>query len=189
VRTSRTAGARLAARLLHVSLASQEPQTDGERQILAELRGISMDRTDGPWAYILREGNFQRRRVLTADQTAYLRAVRKRTKNYAGACWDNARRSVLLNDPESRLSYCDGKAFATFEPGGTRGHTLAHGWLLLDGVAAADLTLPTTVAFYGVVFSRKAVLEALDGAKSRQVPSLIDDWKRGWPLVRARISQ
>jgi hypothetical protein len=165
---------------------SQQPETDAERQILAELRASSGDRTDVPAAYILREGSFQRKRLLTADQTAYMREVRKRTKRYWQACWDNARRAILRHDPEGRLAYCDGTAFATFAPDHTRGHALAHGWLLLDGEAAEDLTLTTTVAFYGVIFSREAVLAALDGAKSHKVPSLIDDWKRGSPLVRKK---
>lgn len=121
-----------------------------------------------------------------SSQNAYLREVRRRTRKYVRACWDNARRAVLFHDPESRLSYCDGKAFVAFKRGGTDGHTLSHGWLLLDGEAAEDLTLSATVAFFGVTFSREAVLDALDGAKSRDVPSLIDDWQRRSPLVRGK---
>jgi hypothetical protein len=166
-----------------VNWPSREPETDGERRILAELRDNSTYKPDGPAAYILREGSFQRRRVLTADQAAYVREVRKRTKKgirgHVGTTRDAPSSATIPRVVSRTATARRSPRLRWAAPRGTRSPTAGS---YSTGTAAEDLTLPATVAFYGVVFSRQAILAALDGAKSHKVPSLIDDWKRGPPV-------
>jgi hypothetical protein len=172
---------------LLATLAMTNPRrarTPSERRLFASLvLRAKHGGATSPTAYMLREGMFYRHRLLTADQAQYVSAVRRRTRPRHRECWNNSRRVVLLHDFENRFAYCDGMAFVNDIT--AAGHSLFHGWLVLDSVVPVDFTLSNTVAFYGVAFSRAAVNSALAGRPSPDVASLVDDWRAGWPLVRA----
>jgi hypothetical protein len=100
-------------------------------------------------------------------------------------CFSNSQRVFLYGDDEKRLTYIEGYAW-------TVRSAVLHGWLALEdkvvdvtdplkaeqarafGIAA--WTAPTE--YFGVEFPERPYV-----AKKGALGSLIDDWKRSWPLL------
>lgn len=135
--------------------------------------------------FVLRNGRSVRPTQLTRAEREYVRACVERVPDLRAAeCFSNSQRVFLYGDIEQRFTYAEGYALTVDE--------VLHGWLMLDGKVVdvseplkAELArsrgLPEWTSpreYFGVEFPDRSYV-----AKKGGLASLIDDWKRGWPLL------
>jgi hypothetical protein len=122
--------------------------------------------------------------ALTADEAAIVNAAAGRKDFPLGHCFQNAQK-LVLSDKTGTLVYCEGYALkAGLIP-------LHHGWATIHG-KVIDFTwkqddhspvlgtIPDGWEYYGATFTR----EQTEDQFTSPAPSIVDDWARGFPLLR-----
>ena len=150
--------------------------------------------------YVLVNGeHFASAELTPEERDTVLAAARRESDNFPiKECFRNSMRLVLQDE---RFEYAEGYAHGAVLP-------VLHGWALLNG-KVIDLTMrlrdghgdsvrkqrepwhadrvlgefPSERVYYGKRFSRREVLLAMSDPKF--TGSFIDDWERGWPLLKA----
>jgi hypothetical protein len=170
--------------------------------MMTTVRGTAPDGFKYPCieGLVLAEGREFVSAPLTAEQHRYIREV----INLAGRrfpwkeCFSTSQRIKALYDFDSRLDYYEGYAASFAFP-------VHHGWLVLDGERVIDLTwrkqgikptrlklehtrvfgkFPEGWAYRGVVAADRDEIKAR-AIKYQEWGSFLDDWREGYPRLRA----
>lgn len=157
----------------------------GLRAHLAELRNSLPGHRDGRYRnafdLVVREGESFRSAALTIDEANIVKRAMGRKQFAPKLCFHNAQRLVLA-DVSGALEYVEGY---TTDP-------IHHAWVAI-GKKVVDVTLrtgkshcpilgvfPGDSEYVGVRISRPYLV----AARARGAVSLLDDWKRRFPILR-----